>query len=61
VNGSISAQDLKDLAERWQREHPECGPIVAVDGAGSADDVERRVLAALTTHCPDLLHAGARA
>jgi dTMP kinase len=46
----------------WQRAHPECGPIVAVDAMGTPDEVEQRVLDALTTHCPALLErAGARA
>ncbi len=39
----------------WQREHPECGKIVAVDASGSLEDVEARVLAALEAHCPLLV------
>ncbi len=31
----------------WQREHPEAGPIMAVDAAGSVEDVFARVKAAL--------------
>ncbi|MCC6318639.1 MAG: dTMP kinase [Gemmatimonadaceae bacterium] len=27
----------------WQREHPECGPIVLVDATGSASQVEARI------------------
>lgn len=45
----------------WQRAHPECGKIVAVDASGSADDVEQRVLAAISEYCPALLNrAGSR-
>lgn len=46
----------------WQQAHPECGPIVAVDATGSADEVEGRIAEALRGHCPVLLTpAGARA
>lgn len=31
----------------WQREHPECGPIVAIDASGSVDQVAGRVAAAV--------------
>jgi dTMP kinase len=27
----------------WQRDHPECGPIVGIDASGSPDDVEERI------------------
>ncbi len=36
----------------WQRDHPECGPIVAVDAEGAADEVEARVRAALSARWP---------
>jgi thymidylate kinase len=39
----------------WQRAHPECGRIVAVDASGSADEVEQRVQAAIAEHCPAVL------
>ncbi|MBI1808736.1 MAG: thymidylate kinase, partial [Gemmatimonadetes bacterium] len=38
----------------WQAMHPECGPVVAIDGAGAADDVAVRVLAAVLAACPDV-------
>lgn len=47
----------------WQAEHPECGPVLPVEGDGPADDVEMRVLQALTEALPALrsaLTAGAR-
>ncbi len=45
----------------WQRAHPECGPIVPVEAAGSVEHVESRVDEALRTHLPAVLAtAGAR-
>ena len=41
----------------WQRAHPECGPVLAVDAHGTADDVEMRVLQLLTEALPGLRHA----
>ena len=36
----------------WQRAHPECGPIVSIEGDGSERDVARRVREALVTRWP---------
>jgi dTMP kinase len=36
----------------WQKSHPECGPIVQVDGRGSRDDVADRVISALLRVMP---------
>ena len=36
----------------WQRAHPECGPIVSIEGAGSERDVAARVRDALATRWP---------
>lgn len=41
----------------WQREHPECGPIVTVDGSGDVDQVAARVEAALHAHQPETFTA----
>ena len=38
----------------WQRTHPECGPIVIVDGTGSIADVHQRVTDALARNLPSL-------
>jgi dTMP kinase len=38
----------------WQAAHPECGPIVAVDAAGSEDEVAERVLAAVQQRWPEM-------
>lgn len=39
----------------WQRAHPECGKIIAVDASGSLEAVEQRLLDVIGTHCPALL------
>jgi dTMP kinase len=36
----------------WQRDHPECGPIVAVDAEGREDEVTARVHAVLQARWP---------
>lgn len=36
----------------WQHNHPECGPIVTVDGRGSAAEVHERVTEALARSLP---------
>ena len=36
----------------WQHDHPECGPIVAVDAEGREEDVADRVAAALAARWP---------
>ena len=41
------------LDPAWQREHPECGPIVAVDGSGGEDEVRGRLLGALAARWPE--------
>ena len=37
----------------WQQRHPECGPVVAVDAAGSVDQVAAAVLAVLEQKWPE--------
>jgi dTMP kinase len=41
------------LSPDWQRGHPECGPIVAVDACGSQYEVLERVLGVLASRWPD--------
>ena len=36
----------------WQTEHPECGPIVAVDAGGTEDEVAERVLVVVRQRWP---------
>ena len=38
----------------WQRAHPECGPIVTVDGRGSHSEVHARIVEALAHRLPAL-------
>ncbi len=38
----------------WQREHPECGPIAAVEASGTEHEVLKRVTAELTSRMPEL-------
>lgn len=45
------------LAPDWQIDHPECGPIVAVDGEGSEDAVFDRILATLAERWPGTFQA----
>jgi thymidylate kinase len=37
----------------WQRNHPESGPVVAIDGAGSIDEVAASVITALEQKWPE--------
>ena len=39
----------------WQREHPECGLIVAVDGRGDPAEVHERIVASVRENLPTLL------
>jgi len=36
----------------WQADHPECGPIIAIDAEGREDEVNERVQAALAARWP---------
>jgi len=40
----------------WQREHPECGLIVAVDGRGNPEEVHARVVDSLKEKIPALIN-----
>ena len=49
---------VQDAFERfatshWQRAHPECGPIVGVEGTGTEEQVWSRVLDVLAERLPD--------
>ena len=37
----------------WQATHPEAGPVVVVDAAGTADDVEQRIAAVVAEQLPE--------
>ncbi len=45
----------------WQRAHPECGPIVAVDAHGTEEEVAARVAATVSARLPGLLATEAAA
>lgn len=45
------------LSPDWQRAHPECGPLAAVDGEGSESAVFDRVLGALGARWPEFAPA----
>lgn len=46
-------------APAWQAAHPECGPIVAIPGGRSVDDVEAQVLREVSTRLPAVALDGA--
>ena len=41
------------LDDAWQRTHPECGPIVELDGTGGEDEVLARIVATLAREWPE--------
>lgn len=43
------------IGDDWQREHPECGPIVRVDGSGAPEAVHARVVESLARNLPESL------
>lgn len=45
----------------WQAAHPECGPIVAVDGGGSVETVQERIAERLAAAIPPCRVLGATA
>jgi len=45
------------LDPAWQATHPEVGPIVGIDGAGSEDDVLSRIAAAIAQAWPETFAA----
>lgn len=45
------------LAAEWQRSHPECGPVVGVDAAGTEAEVATRVAAAVAGRWPAIFES----
>lgn len=41
------------VSRHWQAAHPECGPIVPVDGAGGEDEVFSRILRVMAARLPE--------
>ena len=56
----VAAAFRRFSASDWQDEHPECGPIVAVDAAGSEAEVESRLRDVLVARVPALVAAAVR-
>jgi dTMP kinase len=48
----VAAAFTSFASPEWQRTHPECGPIVPIEAAGSERDVAARVLEALSARWP---------
>lgn len=57
----VSAAFLRFSASDWQHEHPECGPIVAVDASGTEADVESRLRDVIVSRVPALAVTAVRA
>ncbi len=53
----VAAAFMRFVQPDWQAAHPECGPIVAIDGAGAEEAVFDRVLAALASRWPATFEA----
>jgi len=58
--------DFHDRVERafarftsgdWQRQHRECGPIVAIDARGEPGDVHTRIIQALAENVPEMFES----
>lgn len=56
----VDAAFRRFSANAWQHEHPECGPIVAIDAAGSETDVETRLRETIAARLPGFLAAAVR-
>jgi dTMP kinase len=50
----VEAAFAEFATPRWQAAHPECGPIVTVDAAGSEEDVAASVARVLHGRWPDI-------
>ena len=52
-HGRVERAFIRFASGDWQRQHPEAGPVVAVDGRGDPAEVHERVVAALAQNLPD--------
>jgi dTMP kinase len=48
------------LTSEWQGAHPECGPVIGIDAAGTESEVAARVAAAVTERWPGMVGSDAR-
>ena len=55
----VEAAFARFARTEWQAAHPECGPIVAVDAAGTEDDVAASIMRELSSRWPEIFAAGA--
>lgn len=55
----VAAAFTRFATPAWQRAHPECGPIVSLDAAGTEEAVAERVLAVLGERWPETFPPGA--
>lgn len=55
----VAAAFAAFTAAAWQAAHPECGPIIAIPGRGSVDEVEAVVLREVSTRLPSIAPEGA--
>jgi dTMP kinase len=53
-HGRVERAFADFVTRSWQQAHEEAGPIVAVDGSGSADEVHAHVVHEVTTRFPEL-------
>jgi len=56
----VSRAFVEFATPEWQREHPECGPVVVVDGAGTEAEVYERIWAELHGRWPGTFPIGQR-
>ena len=52
-HGRVEQAFASYLSSPWQSAHPECGPISAVDGEGTVDEVFARIVSALSRRWPE--------
>ena len=52
-HGRVVAAFDDFATEAWQRGHPEAGPVVGIDAAGTTDEVFERIMAALAARWPE--------
>ena len=54
----VGAAFLAAADPGWQRDHPEVGPVAAVEAGGTPDEVEARVWALIAGRWPETFQAG---
>ena len=57
-HGRVEEGFARFASGAWQAAHPECGPILGIDAAGSADDVAAAIMRALSSRWPDIFVSG---